>query len=144
MRCSECNGGCFKPACLPQFQEDRLRMYSDGRGGRYSYCLGRDMPYSRSELKALERAGNFVFVSPKENVSPQQTAAMEYHKAIQAGATHEQAEKAAPWPKPPPRRLKDYVGPWAEERHAQGKPLDAVTDSEMTPELAEAGFKQVS
>lgn len=115
------------------------------------------MPQSRAERKALEKAGKFEFFSPRDTPSAEHAAARAYAEAVEQGATHEQAEAYAPWPEQQRRRMKDYVEPWIQRRRAQGKPIDALVDSEvcrvnddgsisdeMSPELKALGFEQVS
>jgi hypothetical protein len=147
VKCADCAGGppCFRRECLPQFQEDRLRLYRNPRtGDRYSYALGDQMPESRAERDALEKSRGIVFCSPGENASTEHAAANAYEQARRQGASHEEAERYAPWPKAKQPAMKPRVDAWAKKRVAEGKPLDRLVDSEMTPELAQAGFKQVS
>jgi hypothetical protein len=119
---------------VPFFQEDRRHH----GGEHFSKSLGRVAPQSRSEAKLLEKQG-VVFDSFKHPVSSEGVAARDYQRAVEAGATPEQAEAAAPWPQPPPRQI-DVEG-WKKRRYESGKPLDRVTESEMTQDLANAGFK---
>lgn len=115
VKCSDCGGGCYRPECLPEFSEDRLRFWRNHKGTRYSYTLGHDMPESRAQRRLIEKSG-VVFCSPGDNTSPEHSAAMEYHRAVEQGASHEEAERHAPWPAPKPRSLKPYVDRWARSK----------------------------
>lgn len=121
MRCSDCNGGCFRRECLPQFQADRLALWRNPRtGDRYSYALGAQMPESRKERDILAKSKGFEWCSPSENASPEHAAANAYHQAVSQGASHEQAEAHAPWPQKPKRKLKEFVDKWAAKKKDWG------------------------
>jgi hypothetical protein len=74
------------------------------------------MPQSRAERRSIEKEKGVVFCSPSDNVSKEHEAAAEYHKAVEQGASHAEAEAHAPWPKPPKRSLKPYVDKWAAKK----------------------------
>lgn len=83
MRCSQCGGGCWKPECAPLFQEDRRRLFRNAIDGTdKSYALGRQMPQSRAEMRALEKQRGVEFTT---ELSAVERTRVEYAKHLETG-----------------------------------------------------------
>ncbi len=75
----------------PQFQEDRLRMWTGPMGNGYSHALGEQMPSSRSERDRIAKAKGVEFCSKAELLADSAEArdAVAYHADVRAGAKPE-------------------------------------------------------
>ena len=103
---------CDRRFTPPYFQEDRLRFFKGRDGSKYSYALGQQMPDSRQERDRIAKEKGVEFFSGPANKTEQ--AIVEYNQHIKAGATHEEADKAAPIPEFSTKgkfvkKVKDYL-----------------------------------
>lgn len=82
MRCPDCDGGCFKRECMPQFQADNLHLWRNKNGTRHSYAIGGEMPMDRQERRAIEKSRGIEFTS---ELTPKEKRIMEYREHVQSG-----------------------------------------------------------
>src|SRR6185312_2138424 len=91
MACGEC--GRLSPRMVEsfQFQQDNLRLYTDGQGGRYSHALGQDMPESRQARDRAAEAKGVEFVTKAEFLADNREAAdaLAYREHVDAGGERE-------------------------------------------------------
>jgi predicted RNA-binding Zn-ribbon protein involved in translation (DUF1610 family) len=103
--CPVCGHAYARRVFTPVYHQEDRRHHG---GARFSRSLGRVAPQSRSEMRLLEKSG-VVFDSFKDPQTSEGKAAKEYQQATAAGATHEEAERAAPWPQPKTPSFPEYV-----------------------------------
>ena len=118
MRCPDCKGGCWKPECAPRFQEDRLRLWRNQKGTRHANSIGQEMPQTRSEMRAYERAHNIEFVSPKDFTNEQKQA-IEYKNHVSSGGPHIPEQPTRLNPKA--GELKKRVSNYFDKKHKEGR-----------------------
>jgi hypothetical protein len=111
--CPVCQRPRVKVPQVPQFQEDRLRMWKGPLGNGYSTALGAPMPDTKAERDRLARKQGVEFITKSELVASNKEAAeaIAYKADVDRGLPHQPigAGDTSAF-KPPPTRYKDKLG----------------------------------
>lgn len=74
----------YSPVTIPNFTEDRLRLWKGPLGNGYSTALGQRMPETRKELERIAAEKGVEFVSPSAMPKEWQEA-VDYSKHVNSG-----------------------------------------------------------